>query len=127
MRFMGGIFTKEDNDIVRGVIEKLGAGYDFDEKLDELSPEERFAYIGICTGINAVITMAEHQLEEKAAPVLNNIFGDNLFVWRDTTIESDSEDNTEDNTEDVSDITTEMVDEAISKAVEDTIMAQSNE
>ena len=120
MRFMGGIFTKEDNDIVRGVIEKLGAGYDFDEKLDELSPEERFAYIGICPGINAVITMAEHQLEEKAAPVLNNIFGDNLFVWRDTTTESDSND-------DVEDITTEMVDEAISKAIEDTIMEQDNE
>lgn len=127
MRFMGGIFSKEDNDVVRSVIEKLGEGYDFDINLDELSVEERFAYIGICTGVNAIITMTEKQLEEKAAPVLNNIFGDELFVWRDTTIESDSEDNTEDNTEDVSDITTEMVDEAISKAVEDTIMAQSNE
>ena len=120
MRFMGRIFTKEDNDIVRGVIEKLGEGYNFDEKLDELSAEERFTYIGICTGINAVITMAENQLEEKAAPVLNNIFGDDLFVWRDTTIESDSDD-------DIEDITTEMVDEAIAKAVEETIMAQGAE
>ena len=123
MRFMGGIFTKEDNDIVRGVIEKLGEGYNFDEKLDELSAEERFTYIGICTGINAVITMAENQLEEKAAPVLNNIFGDDLFVWRDTTIESDSDDDIED----IGDITTEMVDEAISKAIEDTAMEKINE
>ena len=81
MRFMGGIFSDSDNDLVRNVVEKLQAGYDFENKLEELSLEEKYLYIGMCTGINTVVTMAESRLQEKSPDVLNEIFGTDMFIW----------------------------------------------
>ena len=89
MRFMGGIFSDYDNQIVRDVINKMQEGYDFEKNIDALSPQERYTYIGICTGINTVVTMAEHTLEEKSAEVLNAIFGTDVFEWNDGSEESD--------------------------------------
>ena len=81
MRFMGGIFSDYDN--------QMQEGYDFEKNIDALSPQERYIYIGICTGINTVVTMAEHTLEEKSAEVLNAIFGTDVFEWNDGSEESD--------------------------------------
>ena len=89
MRFMGGNFSDYDNQIVRNVIEKMNDNFNLSEKFDELSVQERYVYIGICTGINTIVTMAEHTLEEKSAEVLNTIFGSDIFVWNDGSEESD--------------------------------------
>ena len=89
MRFMGGVFSDYDNQIVRDVITKLQNGFDFEKDIDTLSPQERYTYIGICTGINTVVTMAEHNLGEKSPDVLNEIFETDLFVWNNGTDESD--------------------------------------
>lgn len=81
MRFMGGMFSEYDNEVLRNVILKLQEGYNFDENLDSLSPQEKYAYIGICTGMNTFITMAEKALQDESADVLNRIMGTDIFVW----------------------------------------------
>lgn len=88
MRFMGGVFSDSDNQIVRDVIKKMQEGYDFEKNINDLSTQEKYTYIGICTGINTVITMAENNLNEKSAFILNKIFGENIFVWDDATDDS---------------------------------------
>ena len=103
MVFMGGNFTEYDNEVVRGVIERMNKNFDLNEILDELTPQERYVYIGICTGINTMITMAENNLKEDSVEVLNRIFNDDLFSW--TTGEE-------------SEVTEKAVEEAISMATE---------
>lgn len=98
MRFMGGIFSDKDNDIVRNVIVKLQEQYDFENKLDELTPEEKYTYIGICTGMNTFVTMAEHTLQERSPQILNEIIGDDVFEWNDGKEESDFIENMENGT-----------------------------
>ena len=83
MIFMGGNFTEQDNEVVRGVIRRLNENFNLDEKLDELTPEERYVYMGICTGVNTFVTMAEHNLQEDSAEVLNRILNCDLFSWDD--------------------------------------------
>ena len=103
MVFMGGKFTDYDNEVVRGVISRMNENFNLDEILDELTPQERYVYIGICTGINTMITMTENNLKEDSAEVLNRIFQADLFAWS-TGAESE--------------ITEEAVEEAINMATE---------
>ena len=115
MVFMGGKFTDYDNEVVRGVISRMNENFNLDEKLDELTPQERYVYIGICTGINTMVTMAEHNLQADSAEILNRIFNADLFTW---------------NTGEDSEITEEAVEEAISMVTEnlaEAIMEGSNE
>lgn len=89
MRFMGGVFSEYDNQIVRDVIKKMQEGFNFDENIDTLSLQEKYTYIGICTGVNTVVTMAEHTLAENSAEVLNVIFDTDVFFWDKGEDESD--------------------------------------
>lgn len=81
MKLMGGVFSEYDVSIIRNIMKKIEENYDFDNQLDTLSPQEKYVYIGICSGVNAVVTMAENSLKERSADVLNEIFGQDLFVW----------------------------------------------
>lgn len=112
MRFMGGVFSDYDNQVVRDVITKLQNGFNFDEGLDSLSPQEKYTYIGICTGINTVVTMAEHNLNERSPEVLNEIFDTDVFVWNDGEDESDLIEELENGT-----IDKETFEEAMAEAV----------
>ena len=103
MKFMGGNFTEYDNEVVRGVITRMNENFDLNEILDELTPQERYVYIGICTGINTIVTMAEANLKEKSASILNEIFGTDMFIW-------DTGEDTE--------ITEEVIEDVISMATE---------
>lgn len=89
MRFIGGIFSDYDNQVVRDVITKMQDGFNFEEGIDTLSPQEKYTYIGICTGINTVVTMTEHNLKERSPEILNKIFGSDVFAWDDGTDGSD--------------------------------------
>ena len=109
MRFMGGNFSDYDNQIVRNVIEKMNDNFDLSEKLDELSAQERYVYIGICTGINTIVTMTEANLKERSASVLNEIFGTDLFAWTTGEETEESEEITEDVIEDVINMATEQL------------------
>ena len=62
-------------------MKKIEENYDFDNQLDTLSPQEKYVYIGICSGVNAVVTMAENSLKERSAEILNEIFGQDIFEW----------------------------------------------
>lgn len=81
MVFMGKIFSDKENDVIKRITTLLSEGYDFDNKLDDLTTEEKYAYIGMCSGVNSIITMVENRLEEKSAPFLNYLFEDDIFVW----------------------------------------------
>lgn len=109
MRFMGGNVSNYDNQIVRNVIEKMNDNFDLSEKLDELSVQERYVYIGICTGINTIVTMTEANLKERSASVLNEIFGTDLFAWTTGEETEESEEITEDVIEDVINMATEQL------------------
>ena len=122
MRLMGGNFSEYDISVVKNVMKKIEENYDFDNKLDELSPQEKYVYIGICSGVNAVVTMAENSLKERSADVLNEIFGQDLFVWDIPKSNNDDDSEVEDFINKVienPEIINEIVTDTVTKNVEE--------
>ena len=91
MKLMGGTFSEYDVSIIRNIMKKIEENYDFDNQLEALSPQEKYVYIGICSGVNAVVTMAENSLKERSAEILNEIFGQDIFEWTVPNTEDNSE------------------------------------
>lgn len=73
----------KDREIFSSLVDKMGKGYDFrdPEKFEELSKEEQCMYIGYTLGVNNIIAMAEENLGNRSAGILNMLFNENIFEW----------------------------------------------
>ena len=74
---------EKDKEVFNSLVNKMMQGYDFrdSEKFESLSKEEQYMYIGYTFGVNNIISMAEENLGNKSAEVLNSIFNENIFTW----------------------------------------------
>ena len=74
---------EKDKEVFNTLVNKMMQGYDFrdSEKFEALSKEEQYLYIGYTFGVNNIISMAEENLGNRSAGVLNSIFNENIFEW----------------------------------------------
>lgn len=74
---------EKDREIFSSLVDKMMQGYDFrdSEKFGALTKEEQYMYIGYTFGINNIIAMAEENLGNKSAGILNMLFNENIFEW----------------------------------------------
>ena len=74
---------EKDKEVFNTLVNKMMQGYDFrdSEKFEALSKEEQYMYIGYTFGVNNIIAMAEENLGNRSAGVLNSIFNENIFEW----------------------------------------------
>lgn len=81
---------EKDKEIFNSLVNKMVDGYDFrdSEKFEALSKEEQYMYIGYTFGINNIISMAEENLGNKSAEILNEIFNEKVFEWKTEEPES---------------------------------------
>ena len=79
----------KDKEIFSSLVNKMIQGYNFrdTEIFEALSKEEQYMYIGYTLGINNVIAMAEENLGNKSAGILNMLFNENIFEWNDNDSE----------------------------------------
>lgn len=70
-------------EVFNTLVNKMMPGYDFrdSEKFEALSKEEQCMYIGYTLGVNNIISMAEENLGNKSAGILNMLFNENIFEW----------------------------------------------
>lgn len=81
---------EKDKEVFNTLVNKMMQGYDFrdSEKFEALSKEEQYMYIGYTFGINNIISMAEENLGNKSAEILNEIFNEKVFEWKTEEPES---------------------------------------
>lgn len=74
---------EKDKEVFNTLVNKMMQGYDFrdTEKFEALSKEEQYMYIGYTFGVNNIIAMAEENLGNKSAGILNMLFNENIFEW----------------------------------------------
>ena len=74
---------KKDKEVFNTLVNKMMQGYDFrdSEKFEALSKEEQYMYIGYTFGVNNIIAMAEENLGNRSAGILNMLFNENIFEW----------------------------------------------
>ena len=82
--------SEKDKEVFNTLVNKMMQGYDFrdSEKFEALSKEEQYMYIGYTFGINNIISMAEENLGNKSAEILNEIFNEKVFEWKTEEPES---------------------------------------
>ena len=75
---------EKDKEVFNTLVNKMMQGYDFrdSKKFEALSKEEQYMYIGYTFGINNIISMAEENLGDKSAEILNAIFNEKVFEWK---------------------------------------------
>ena len=74
---------EKDKEVFNTLVNKMMQGYDFRDlkKFEALSKEEQYMYIGYTFGVNNIISMAEENLGNKSAGILNMLFNENIFEW----------------------------------------------
>ena len=74
---------EKDKEVFNALVNKMMQGYDFrdSEKFEALSKEEQYMYIGYTFGVNNIIAMAEENLGNRSAGILNMLFNENIFEW----------------------------------------------
>lgn len=74
---------EKDKEVFNTLVNKMMQGYDFrdSEKFEALSKEEQYMYIGYTFGVNNIIAMAEENLGNRSAGILNMLFNENIFEW----------------------------------------------
>ena len=74
---------EQDKEVFNTLVNKMMQGYDFrdSEKFEALSKEEQYMYIGYTFGVNNIIAMAEENLGNRSAVILNMLFNENIFEW----------------------------------------------
>lgn len=74
---------EKDKEVFNTLVNKMMQGYDFrdSEKFEALSKEEQYMYIGYTFGVNNIIAMAEENLGNRSAGILNMLFNENIFKW----------------------------------------------